>query len=259
LNRVAYLDHVQQLIRTAFYYFSKEWVSEIVRPMEADQLLANELRRLLDLQLPQWILIAPTNGRFSRSLAIEEAIAEVDHKSGGIWSIAVSSAGETPTGENVTITPTEGKQVQAFFFSWARRRCLDALRGTQPKIFPAPVTDTFVIWDHVSKALTYYFQEEIANANDYLTHLVWFQDRVGTCLDGALHDWIDIRKRRAEVDWTAVRAGVDLVPKERIWHFALHEIAIQVGRVPAELVLPNRETSEAAFFSRVDLICTTCG
>jgi hypothetical protein len=85
-----------------------------------------------------------------------------------------------------------------------------------------------------------HFQAEIARANGYVRHLVWLEHRAGTCLDGGL--------RIAKFDLTTMRTGRDLVPVERIWQFAVREIALQMGRASGELVLPKRETGEAAFF-----------
>ena len=45
---------------------------------------------------------------------------------------------------------------------------------------------------------------------------------------------------------------MDAVPVDRIWDFAVNEIARQVGKPANELLLPNRQAIEAAFFRRVD-------
>jgi hypothetical protein len=39
--------------------------------------------------------------------------------------------------------------------------------------------------------------------------------------------------------------------KDRIWDFAVSEIALQLGKPSNELLLPNRESLEAIFFARV--------
>ena len=66
----------------------------------------------------------------------------------------------------------------------------------------------------------------------------------------------DIWRGRPKRDQAAViRAGVDLVPIDRIWDFAVNEIARQLGKPASELLLPNRQAIEAAFFRRVDDVC----
>jgi len=220
------MHRVQQFMRDAFDYFVEERISRFQCPTEVHQMSANELRRLLDLQLPQWVLLAPADARFSRSLAVEQSIAEVDHRAGSIWPVALSLRAQCPAGHTVTITLSDRKQFQEMFFSWVRRRCADALSGPQPEVFPAPAADTVLVWDHISKGLTYHFQAEIARANEYLRHLVWFEHRAGTCLDGRL--------RVAKFDLTTMRT------------------ALQMGRASGELVLPKRETGEVAFFSCIE-------
>jgi len=88
--------------------------------------------------------------------------------------------------------------------------------------------------------MAYSFQHEIATINGYLKHEIWFEDRVGTYLDGRLCDWITIWWGRPKRDQAAViRAGVDLVSTDRIWSFAVNEIARQIGKPPNDLLLPN--------------------
>ena len=95
-----------------------------------------------------------------------------------------------------------------------------------------------------------------ATTNGYLTHLIWFEDRVDTHLEGRLVDWINIWRRRAKLDLAAaIRAGIDLVPVDPIWNFALNEIARQIGKPSSELLLPKREDIEALFFRRVEDVC----
>jgi hypothetical protein len=121
---------------------------------------------------------------------------------------------------------------------------------------PAHPEHVFMVWGHVCAALAYNFQKEIAVTNCYLTHVIWFEDRVDTYLEGRLCDWIDIRRRRSKRDDSvAIRAGVDLVPTDRIWNFAVSEIALQLGKPASELLLPDREPIEVAFFRRVDDVC----
>jgi hypothetical protein len=178
-DRESYMHRVQQFMRDAFYYFVEERRSRCQCPTEVDQMSANELRRLLDLQLPQWILIAPADARFSRSLAVEQSIAEVDHRAGSIWPVALSSRAQRPAGHKVTITLSDRKQFQEMFFSWVRRRCADALSGPQPEVFPAPAANTFVVWDHLSKGLTYHFRNHPINPSGVWTALdtKWSSER----------------------------------------------------------------------------------
>jgi hypothetical protein len=93
----------------------------------------------------------------------------------------------------------------------------------------------------------------MATINGHLKHAIWFEDRVDTHLDGRLCDWINIWRRRSKLNLeAAVRAGIDLVPVDRVWDFAGNEIARQIGKPPNDLILPNRQAIEAAFFRRVD-------
>jgi hypothetical protein len=110
------MHHVQQMPRNAFYYFVMERISQVPTPMEGDPLAGKELRRLLDLQPPQWTLIAPTSARFNRSLAVEEAIAEVDNQAGNIWPFALGSSEGNHAGEKVTITLPDRKRFRRCSF-----------------------------------------------------------------------------------------------------------------------------------------------
>jgi hypothetical protein len=153
-----------------------------------------------------------------------------------------------------TLRLPDRQNLEMAFFSWVRANCATALQGPKGRRIPASPEHAFTVWDHACAALAYNFQKEIAVANGYLTHVIWFEDRVDTYLEGRLCDWIDIRRRRSKRDpLAAIRAGVDLVPVDRIWDFAVTEIARQIGK--SELLLPNRQAIEMAFFRRVDEEC----
>jgi hypothetical protein len=107
------------------------------------------------------------------------------------------------------------------------------------------------VWNYVSAALTYYFEEEIATINQYSTYTLWWGDRVSTFLD-RLSDWIEIWGRGTKRNPLPVlRTSLNLIMKDRIWDFAVSEIALQLGKPSNELLLPNRESLEAIFFARV--------
>jgi len=99
----------------------------------------------------------------------------------------------------------------------------------------------FFVWDYSSAALTYFCQREIAVANGYLRRVAWFDDRVDTYLECRLVNWIKSKERKAKIDIaSAIRAGIDLVPVDNIWEFAINEIARQIDRPASELMVPNR-------------------
>ncbi len=77
---------------------------------------------------------------------------------------------------------------------------------------------------------------------------------MGTFLE-RLSDWIQIYSGSSVDVPMALRAGVDLVLVDRVWNFAATEIARQLGKPAAELLRPNREAIEAAFFAEVTRVC----
>jgi hypothetical protein len=252
-NREEYMYQVGSLIcRALFYYFH----ARIDAAENTDPLGDNEVRRLIDLQLPNWIAIAPTNGRFSRDKAIEEEIGQVVRKTTRTWTTVVNGAAKRRETDPSTLRLPDRQNLEMAFFSWVRANCATDLQGEKAGRMPAHPEHVFMVWGHVCAALAYNFQKEIAVTNGYLTHVIWFEDRVDTYLEGRLCDWIDIRRRRSKRDDSvAIRAGVDLVPTDRIWNFAVSEIARQVGKPTIELLLPNRGAIEAAFFRRVEEVC----
>jgi hypothetical protein len=252
-NREEYMYQVGSLIcRALFYYFH----ARIDAAENTDPLGDNEVRRLIDLQLPNWIAIAPTNGRFSRDKAIEEEIGQVVRKTTRTWTTVVNGAAKRLETDPSTLRLPDRQNLEMAFFSWVRANCATDLQGEKAGRMPAHPEHVFMVWGHVCAALAYNFQKEIAVTNGYLTHVIWFEDRVDTYLEGRLCDWIDIRRRRSKRDDSvAIRAGVDLVPTDRIWNFAVDEIALQRGKPASELVLPNRQAIEAAFFRKVDDVC----
>jgi hypothetical protein len=85
----------------------------------------------------------------------------------------------------------------------------------------------------------------------YLKRINWFEDRVDTFL-ARLVDWIESKDSKVKIDVaSAVRAGIELVPVDAVWDFAVKEIARQLDVPPAELALPNRTTVEKAFFTGI--------
>jgi len=252
-NREEYMYQVGSLIcRALFYYFH----ARIDDAENTDPLRDNEVRRLIDLQLPNWIAIAPTNGRFSRDKAIEEEIGQVARKTTRTWTTVVNGAAKRRETDPSTLRLPDRQELETAFFSWVRANCAVALQGPKGRRIPASPEHAFTVWDYVCAALAYNFQNEIAAINGYLTYVIWFQDRVDTYLEGRLCDWIDIRRRRSKRDpLAAIRAGVDLVPVDRIGDFAVNEIARQIGKPANDLLLPNRQAIEVAFFKTVDDVC----
>ena len=249
-NREEYMYQVGSLIcRALFYYFH----ARIDAAENTDPLRDNEVRRLIDLQLPNWIAIAPTNGRFSRDKAIEEEIGQVVRKTTRTWTTVVNGAAKRRETDPSTLRLPDRRELETAFFSWVRANCATALQGRKGRRVPASPEHVFTVWEHVCAALAYYYEREIAAANGYLTYVIWFEGRVDTYLDGRLCDWIDNWRCRTNLDQAAViRAGVDLIPVDRIWNFAMNEIARQIGKPVSELLLPNRQAIEAVFFRRVE-------
>ncbi len=261
LNRENYIEHIKCLINTAFYYFVSARAQRVSAPHGLAFWCNTEVVRRLDLHLLNWIAVAPTNGRFGRAAAIEEAIGKVDRRSGRVW------ARETEVGTGVRVVghrklepsivpPADRERLEAEFFARVRTSCAAALQNRQAGRMAARPRDLFVIWDNVSTALTFGFEIEIATANRYFAHVRWWKDRVDTHLDGLLADFLERTGRRTERDLgPAIRAGVDLVPVDRIWEFAVNEIGRQLGKPSSELLMPNREAVEMMFFAKVHEIC----
>jgi len=250
-NREGYMDGIRPLIIAALSNFYQARFAD-GRP-DADPLWDNEAKRLLGLQLPSWITGAPTNGRFSRTNAINQAITQIENGALKVWSTVIRRKAEGSASSRFPAGLPDRQELETAFFSSVRTNCAAALRGPKPGRMPAPPQYVFTVWEHVCAALTYNVQKEVAIANGYSAHIIWFEDRVDTYLEGRLCDWIDIWRRRTKLDQAAViRAGVDLVPVDRIWDFAVSEIARQLGKPANELLLPNRQVIETDFFRRVD-------
>ena len=254
-NREGYMDSIRPMIIAALSNFYQARFAENDGGPDADPLWDNEVRRLLDLQLPSWIASAPTNGRFSRANALERAISQIENGAAKVWATVVSRHAARSASSRFAARLPDRQELETVFFSSARANCATALQGPQARRTPASTEHVFTAWDHISAALGYSFQHEIATINRYLTHVIWFEDRVYTHLDGRLCDWITIWRRRPKLDQAAViRTAVDLVPVDQIWDFAVNEIARQVGKPANELLLPNQQAIEVAFFSRVDVV-----
>jgi hypothetical protein len=252
-NREGYMDSIRPMIITALSNFYKARFADNDGGPDADPLWDNEMQRLLDLQLPSWIASAPTNGRFSRANAVESAISQIENGAAKVWATVPSRHAARSASSRFAARLPDRQELETLFFAWVRSNCATALQGAKARRTPASPEDVFTVWDHVCAALAYSFQLEIATINGYLTHVIWFEDRVYTHLDGRLCDWITIWRRRPKLDQVAViRTAVDLVPVDQIWDFAVNEIARQVGKPANELLLPNRQAIEVAFFKRVD-------
>jgi len=255
-NQDGYVDSIRPPIIAALRNFYHARFAEADGVPNADPLWDNEAKRLIDLQLPSWIASAPTNGRFSRAKALESAISQIENGAAKVWATVISRNAKGSASNSSAPHLPDRKELEPAFFSWVRANCATALQGAKARRLPASPEYVFVVWDHVCAALAYSFQNEIATINGYLTHVIWFEDRVDTHLEGRLVDWINIRRRRAKLDLTAaIRAGIDLVPVDPIWNFALNEIARQIGKPSSELLLPKREDIEALFFRRVEDVC----
>ena len=185
-NREEYMFQAGSLIcRALFYYFH----ARIDDAENTDPLHENEVRRLIDSQLPSWIAIAPTNGRFSRDKAIEEEVDQVLRKTNRTWTTVVKGAARRREADPSTLRPPDRQELETAFFSWVRANCATALQGPKARRTPASMEHVFTVWDHACAALAYSFQNEIAR---------------------------------------------------------------QLSKPASELLLPNRQAIESAFFSRVD-------
>jgi hypothetical protein len=256
LNQEDYIYSVRLPINTAFWYFNS---TLLPRGNASDDLVFwwhSEVERLIDLQLPNWISIAPTNGQFDRAAAIEQAIDSIERDIDSNWIRMTERKAETLKVDVAKLLIPDRRQKSAELFSRVRAISAAALQTAPAKRMPARPMDVFVMWDHVSTALAFYFEIEIATVNGNFLHVVWWKDRVGTHLDGRLADFLDITRKRKGPDLTpAIQASVDLVPVQRIWDFAIAAIARQLAKPPNELLLPDRDAAEANFFAMVRQAC----
>ena len=237
LNRENYISHLRPMLSAALWEFFHTPIIQLADSKYVDTLWANEAERRMEVQIPSFISVAPTNGRFSRANAIEEAISAVkkDKKSFQIWERVIDGVARALKTDRSTLPLPDQSELQHLFFSRVGANCAAALKGTYPVRLSARPLDVFVVWDYVSAALTYCYQKEIAVANGYLKRITWFDDRVGFYLESRLVDWISSTGRRAKIDVaSAIRAGIDLVPVDNIWEFGINEIARQIDR-PAQV------------------------
>jgi hypothetical protein len=256
LNKEEYIDQIWPFVLRALCEFFDVEIGRANNLQAPVLLWDNELRRLVDLQIPNWIAIAPANGRYSRATAIEEAVGQIQNDSATTraWTTAGKAVARHLKVDSSTLLLPDQQQLEAVFFSRVRTSCAAALRSPEPRVMSASLQNVFAVWDHVSAALTYHFEAEVATTNKYLTHVVWWEDRFDTYLD-RLGDWIE-RMRRTKLDPTAaVQEGLSLVPVNRIWSFALNEITRQLAIPANELHLPDREVIEKLLFARVRAAC----
>jgi hypothetical protein len=252
-NREGYMDSIRPQIIGALWNFYQARFAEANGGPNVDPLWDNEAKRILDLQLPSWIAIAPTDGRFGRANAVNRAITQIENGAAKVWATVVSRHAARSASSRFADRLPDRQGLETAFFSLVRANCATALQNPKGRRISASPEHVFTVWEHACAALAYYYEAEIAAENGYLTHVIWFEDRVDTHLDGRLCDWITIWRDRPKLDQTAViQAGVGLVPVDPIWDFAVNEIARQVGKPASELLLPNRQAIEAAFFTRVD-------
>jgi hypothetical protein len=178
LNREDYIDHLRRLIHLPLCYFLQ---ARLRQAEDHDGLLLwwnSEVRRLIDLQIPSWLSIASTNGRFKLTAAIEEAINQLENRTDHLWASVTKKRAEDVAAHPSTLVLPDRQRLEAEFFSWIRRNCA-AIQDFSTDRMPARSDGVLAVWDHVSSALTYCFEIEIATANQYLTHLVWWEDRGG--------------------------------------------------------------------------------
>ena len=251
LNRADYIYHIKLLIESGISYFLNARIRRDDASQSVDTIWDNEARRLIDLQLPSWILIACTNGRFSRANAVEEAVAKSEGRTDRHWARTAKAIEENNKEDRRAKWLPDRQQFETTFLSWVRTNCAAALAGEAPERMPGPPERVYDVWNYVSAALTYFFEEEIATINQYSTYTLWRRDRVSTFLD-RLSDWIEIWGRGTKRNPLPVlRTSLNLIMKDRIWDFGVSEIALQLGKPSNEIFLPNREALEADFFARV--------
>ncbi len=108
LNREGYIDQVESLISRAIFYYFHARIDDV---QNNDPLRDNEVRRLIDLQLPSLIAVAPTNERFSRSRALEEAIVQGEKKAPSGLGNHRKEDRETARSRSFNIAPTGSARV----------------------------------------------------------------------------------------------------------------------------------------------------
>lgn len=64
-------------------------------------------------------------------------------------------------------------------------------------------------WNHVFAGFSYHVQIAIATANDYLTHIGWWEDRVDTFAGYGLATWLESAAKRREGESAMVDAGLE--------------------------------------------------
>ncbi len=175
-----------------------------------DTLWGNEAERRMEVQIPSFISVAPTNGRFTRANAVEEAIGGVHKRSSQIWARVLDGVARALKTDQASLRLPDQRESEATFFPRMRANCAAALKGRTPERLSARPFDVFFIWDYASAALTYFCQREIAVANGYLKRVDWFEDRVDTYLECRLVNWIESKERKAKID-------IEQAAPESIW------------------------------------------
>jgi hypothetical protein len=246
LNREEYVYYLASLIQPALRSFFQARIGATGAIRDIDPLQENEARRLVDLQIPCWISVAPANGRFGRAKAVEKAIGQIEGNSHLVWKAIVKWLDASTPGF------PEREQLEIEFFSWVRSNCSAAVGRPADRITASPER-ALEVWNNVSAAMTYRFELEIGAFNGYSLPVPWWNDPLTTFLQSLTH-WIEVYKEKAG-SAAAIRAGVDMVLVDRIRKFAITEIARQLGKRADELLLPDRDDIETSFFAGVDGVC----
>ena len=148
LNREEYIDQIWPFVLRALCEFFDVEIGRANNLQAPVLLWDNELRRLVDLQIPNWIAIAPANGRYSLATAIEEAVCQIQNGSGTTraWTTAGKAVARHLKVDSSTLLPDQ-QQLEAVFFSRVRTSFAAALRSPEPRMMSASVQNVFAVWD----------------------------------------------------------------------------------------------------------------
>ncbi len=138
LNRADYLYHIRLLIDSGLSYFLDARIRRDDALQSVDTIWDNETRRLIDLQLPNWISIACTNGRFSRANAVEQAVAKSEGRTDQHWARGAKALEENNKEDHRTKWLPDRQRLKTTFFSWVRKNCAAALTGRAPERMRVP-------------------------------------------------------------------------------------------------------------------------
>jgi hypothetical protein len=133
LNREDYIDLVRDLISPALHYFISAKIPGANVSEGLVFWLESEVVRRVDLQLLNWISIAPANGRFNRADAIEQAIGGVAQRTGHIWTRKRKREAADRNVDPSTLMLPDQEQLQNAFLSRVRKNCAAACRISKRK------------------------------------------------------------------------------------------------------------------------------